>query len=268
MISTILQFMSGRIKLCSIATCILLVNCGGSSPSTKPDMGLRPAGSVVIEEALRQATPLGEMVTVDSTSRFTVQSFVVGGDELGPWLETKIRGEAADAIGALPVNIAIRCASSSETGGWQVSSTVSLGQEIPKGTFLDGTIALLLPDDGRYGDQIEICESPALIEVGTDGKFWFAIPEDVVAELNSRADAYNLTVPPDTLTVMIAESTTTAVKSTTTEVANSEFYTVQPGDTLASIASAFGLGTGEILYANGLISGDEIFVGQKLVIPF
>ena len=254
--------------LVSIASCILFAGCSGTQSDSQPNLGLRPAGSVVIEDALRQATPLGDMVNFDSTSRFTVQSFVVGGDELGPWLETKIRGEAADAIGALPVDIAIRCASSSETGGWQVSSTVSLGQEIPKGTFLDGTIALLLPDDGRYGDQIETCESPALIEVGTDGKFWFAIPEDVIAELNSRADAYNLTVPLDTLPVMIAESTTTAVKSTTTEVAKSEFYTVQPGDTLASIASAFGLGTGEILYANGLISGDEIFVGQKLVIPF
>jgi hypothetical protein len=251
----------------SFASCILFASCNGTQSDSQPNLGLRPAGSVVIEEALRQATPLGDMVDVDSSSRFTVQSFVVGGDELGPWLETKIRGEAADAMGALPVDIAIRCASSSETGGWQVSSTVSLGQEIPKGTFLDGTIALLLPDDGRYGDQIEICESPALIEVGTDGKFWFAIPEDVLAELNSRADAYNLTVPLDTLPVMIAESTTTAVESTTTEVANSEFYTVQPGDTLASIASAFGLGTGEILYANGLISSDEIFVGQKLIIP-
>ena len=247
--------------LVSIASCILFASCSGTQSDSQPNLGLRPAGSVVIEEAWRQATPLGDMVNVDSTSRFTVQSFVVGGDELGPWLETKIRGEAADAVGAIPVNIAIRCASSSETGGWQVSSTVSLGQEIPEGTFLDGTIVLLLPDDGRYGDQIETCESPALIEVGTDGKFWFAIPEDVIAELNSRADAYNLTVPAETLPPLVVESTTT-------EVANSEFYTVQPGDTLAAIASSFGVGASEILSANGLTSTDEIFVGQKLIIPF
>jgi hypothetical protein len=251
----------------SIVSCFFFASCNGAQSGSQPNLSLRPAGSVVIEEALRQVTPLGDMVDVDSSSRFTVQSFVVSGDELGPWLETKIRGEAADAMGALPVDIAIRCASSSETGGWQVSSTVSLGQEIPKGTFLDGTIALLLPDDGRYGDQIEICESPALIEVGTDGKFWFAIPEDVIAELNSRADAYNLTVPAETLPPLVVESTTTAVKSTTTEVANSEFYTVQSGDTLAAIASSFGVGVGEILSANGLTSTDEIFVGQKLIIP-
>jgi lysozyme len=50
-------------------------------------------------------------------------------------------------------------------------------------------------------------------------------------------------------------------------VANSEFYTVQSGDTLAAIASSFGVGVGEILSANGLTSTDEIFVGQKLIIP-
>jgi LysM repeat protein len=44
-------------------------------------------------------------------------------------------------------------------------------------------------------------------------------------------------------------------------------YTVQPGDTLASIARKFGVSTASLQQANGIRNADQIWVGQKLVIP-
>ncbi len=44
-------------------------------------------------------------------------------------------------------------------------------------------------------------------------------------------------------------------------------YTVQPGDTLFSIAVAFGLTVEEIAQANGITNPDQIYSGQVLIIP-
>lgn len=44
-------------------------------------------------------------------------------------------------------------------------------------------------------------------------------------------------------------------------------YVVQPGDTLTGIATAFGLGVGELAAANGIVDVDEIAVGQRLLLP-
>ncbi len=44
-------------------------------------------------------------------------------------------------------------------------------------------------------------------------------------------------------------------------------YVVQPGDTLWSIASRFGVSMNDILRANGLASANYIYVGQTLYIP-
>lgn len=44
-------------------------------------------------------------------------------------------------------------------------------------------------------------------------------------------------------------------------------YTVQPGDTLYSIAQRFGVTVDTIAQANELSDPDYIFVGQVLVIP-
>jgi LysM repeat protein len=44
-------------------------------------------------------------------------------------------------------------------------------------------------------------------------------------------------------------------------------YTVQPGDTLSSIAHRFRVTVDAIALANGLGDPDYIFVGQVLVIP-
>lgn len=44
-------------------------------------------------------------------------------------------------------------------------------------------------------------------------------------------------------------------------------YVVQPGDTLSSIASRYGVTTVALIQANDLASPDRIYVGQHLVIP-
>lgn len=46
-----------------------------------------------------------------------------------------------------------------------------------------------------------------------------------------------------------------------------QVYTVQPGDSLSSIAAAFGITTEELAAANGLAVTDVLFVGQQLTIP-
>jgi LysM repeat protein len=46
-----------------------------------------------------------------------------------------------------------------------------------------------------------------------------------------------------------------------------ETYTVQPGDTITGIANAFGVDMDAILIRNGLISPNDIRVGQRLIIP-
>jgi LysM repeat protein len=73
---------------------------------------------------------------------------------------------------------------------------------------------------------------------------------------------------PETLPVMVAESTTTIpLETTTTLSANPEYYTIQQGDTLSAIASSFGVTVADIVAANGLPNADAIQAGQKLAIP-
>lgn len=171
---------------------LVLSGCGNSQTTSNPDANLLPAGSVLAVEAMSQSVPLGKMVETDPTSRFTVTELRVGGDDFGPWMEVAVRGEAAESPGALPTSVAIRCASSPETGGWQAGSTVALGQEIPEGAFLEGTLNLLLPGDGRYGEAIPECTGPATIEVGSTPPVWFEVPAALVDQLNERARNYNL----------------------------------------------------------------------------
>lgn len=175
-----------------VSACFSVAGCGGSEGTAEPNLDLQPAGSVLVMEASPQASPLGQMLDIDSSSRFTVTEIRVGGDDYGPWLEVDVRGEAAKDAGFLPYAIAIRCTSSAETGGWQADSTVSPGQEIPKGAYLEGTFNLLLPGDGRYGEPVPECTPPAFIEVGSSPSGWFAIPAQLVDQLNKTAEEFNV----------------------------------------------------------------------------
>ncbi len=52
-----------------------------------------------------------------------------------------------------------------------------------------------------------------------------------------------------------------------TYAASGDTYTVQPGDTLSSIAFAYGLTVDELLAANGLGWDTWVYAGQQLIIP-
>jgi LysM repeat protein len=48
---------------------------------------------------------------------------------------------------------------------------------------------------------------------------------------------------------------------------NPSSYTVGPGDTLSKVASMMGMPVAKIMAANGMESGSNLHVGQKLIIP-
>lgn len=64
-----------------------------------------------------------------------------------------------------------------------------------------------------------------------------------------------------------APTQTPAPGPTPTPSATQCVYTVQPGDTLFSIAGRYGTTVSDIAQANGITNVNQIYVGQKLVIP-
>ncbi len=52
-----------------------------------------------------------------------------------------------------------------------------------------------------------------------------------------------------------------------TQAAGGETYTVQPGDTLSTIAAGYGIPVNELAIANGLYWNAWVYTGQQLVIP-
>jgi LysM repeat protein len=71
--------------------------------------------------------------------------------------------------------------------------------------------------------------------------------------------------PPATATTTSAPpvASTSAPTTTTRPTA----YVVQSGDSLAAIASRFGLSRAELIFANGIADPNMIRVGQRLTIP-
>ena len=55
--------------------------------------------------------------------------------------------------------------------------------------------------------------------------------------------------------------------NTSLAYANGGYYIVQPGDTLYSVATAYGVSVGELAAANGLGQATWVYEGQQLVIP-
>ncbi|MEZ4661760.1 MAG: LysM peptidoglycan-binding domain-containing protein [Caldilineaceae bacterium] len=50
-------------------------------------------------------------------------------------------------------------------------------------------------------------------------------------------------------------------------LAQSATHVVQPGDTLANIAAAYGVSASSLIAANGIVDVDHVWVGQSLIIP-
>jgi LysM repeat protein len=71
--------------------------------------------------------------------------------------------------------------------------------------------------------------------------------------------------PAETLPPVTDPTTTTTTPPTTTTVA--QFYEIQPGDSLFSIAQRFETDISEIASLNGITDLDKIQAGQKIRIP-
>lgn len=75
-----------------------------------------------------------------------------------------------------------------------------------------------------------------------------------------RPEKVGSSLPPLT----VATTTPTTEPTTTTQP---RFYIVKRGDTISSIASAFGVSQQELLALNGIVDKDRIQAGQTLQLP-
>ena len=124
---------------------------------------LRSANDALAEEAVQgEQGSFGSAVELNGVS-ITVNPPNVSGDDDGPWLEVPVRVEnrLTEAISWMVLEM--YCSGNPESGSWQWESTLDLSSSIPSGTFAEGTVNLLLPGDGRYGEPIPECIAPAHI---------------------------------------------------------------------------------------------------------
>lgn len=157
------------------------------------DVELRPADEVEAEEILANAqdADLGEPFELAPGLSVLVTAMEVGGDSGGPWLALSARVENRTTDELSVPAMAILCDGSSEEGSWQADSTLALWDSLPSGSFLEGTVHLLLPNDGRYGEPRVECADPAVVRISTwtmsggDQDAVLQIPADVLEALNA-----------------------------------------------------------------------------------
>jgi hypothetical protein len=168
-----------------------------SAPTTNPN-SLVPAESVEAEleaknaqvVAFGQAGKLADDVYVIFNAPLTV-----GGDDLGPWLVTPVRVENRGKADQSMPNIGIVCMGSTEVGGYQAGSTMSLTDTLPAGSYREGSLNLLLPKDSRTGTAVPARATPAYVQaipLVTDSStkpVRVAIPDATVASLNEKRHA-------------------------------------------------------------------------------
>ena len=166
---------------------------GGTEATTTTAKPLAPAESV---EAEREAAN-AQVVTFGQAGKLPDDVYVIfsapptaGGDDLGPWLVTPVRVENRGKADQSMPNIGIVCMGSTEMGGYQAESTVSLSDTLPGGSYRQGTLNLLLPPDSRTGTPVPACATPAYVQAipyvsGSATKpVGVQMPEATVASLN------------------------------------------------------------------------------------
>ncbi len=107
----------------------------------------------------------------------------------------------------------------------------------------------------------------------------FGVSTVAIMEANSMSDANSLFVgqqllipgykaPAASVTTNQEATTNSAADIPRTAVENSDVtHIVQPGDTLSGIAQAYGIEAATITSANNIANGNQLRVGQKLIIP-
>lgn len=173
-----------------------LVACGGGSdtPSSSPNTQLKNADDV---EATRSAESsktvnFGDFADVDGFGRVSITSATVGGDDLGPWLEAKVRLENTTKDDASGPDVGLFCKGDSESGSYQADSTLTLGDEIPAGSYKEGTLNLLPYSYKRTFEDDTPCATPAFIRltpsVYEEGAELpqVAVPDALIDEMNAK----------------------------------------------------------------------------------
>lgn len=142
----------------------------------------------------RHVANLGDTAEFGNGLSITFDAPFVGGDDLGPWIEIATRFDNRNTdIDAQYPNVGIVCVGSTDEGGYQAGSTRLFGDPVPAGSFLEGKLHLLLPGDGRYGEPVPPCTTPAVIRVSLltysdddTAVVDFALPNAVIDEINNR----------------------------------------------------------------------------------
>jgi hypothetical protein len=72
---------------------------------------------------------------------------------------------------------------------------LDLNAGVPDSTFDEGTLNLLLPGDGRFGEERPVCATPASLVVASveggiraDQPAVFSIPDSLIDELNEYTE--------------------------------------------------------------------------------
>ncbi len=184
------------------AVLLTLGACGGddsggaadtSPAATDTSAGeLRPAEDVRADEAMSgERHAMGDTVEFGGAS-ITLSAPVVGGDDFGPWLEVTFRAENAGDEPVAPFEVSMLCTGNTEEGGTQMGGTYPWNAELPAQSFDEGTVHILLPGDGRFGEPRQECISPAVVKVDQVGAFigeqpreLWAIDDALIAEMNA-----------------------------------------------------------------------------------
>ena len=181
-----------RLAVASVALLLCAACGGGSASSDKPDNSLKNDSDATVVPSSGETLKLGQFAEGEYIGRIQVSEVKVGGDDLGPWLEANVRMENSGNVALSPAQLDVVCKGDKEPGGYQIDSTFDFGQEIPAGSFREGVANLLLAGAPRTGDPATECATPAFIEItpavsiGDDPQPKFAIPEDVIAEINGK----------------------------------------------------------------------------------
>lgn len=205
--------MTRRVLAGMAAICIVVSSCGGNdSPpdttepsstdtaesvdrSTAPN---EPAATLADAEDVRADELAGEPVqmgaeTTDGHVTAVASNPRVGGDESGPWLEVDLRIENPTDEAVQFFNTGMLCSGNDEVSGTVRGGTLEGAAGIPAQSVDEGSEFVLLPGDGRYGDPISPCTTPAVLRIeviGEDGfvpdiALTWTIPDEIVAELNA-----------------------------------------------------------------------------------
>lgn len=176
-----------RTALGTLALALALSACTGADDA---DGGAEETASSdpVAENAAEVG--VGDPVELPDGLSVTVTAMEVGGDTGGPWVSAEVVVEnPTDVEGAVPT-FGLVCAEGPAIGDYAAGSTVVIGDPLPAGETVTGTLNLLLPGDTRSGTAVPTCTAPAYVQAAsvttadleaTTGRV--DVPAEVLAQL-------------------------------------------------------------------------------------